>query len=325
MYLIYLFISILGVLNFGVSYGIVNIEVLQQTDADAKVFISSITKQLSKNQPNINPKLPTAKNRKFIPFKFINAEEFKVSAKSGAVLDYENNVLLFNNNADQPTPIASITKLMTALVFLDHNPGWEHIYKIQKQDRREGGKIYLFLGEKITVQDLFYLSIVSSANTATVALVSSTGMSEKEFVEKMNQKAINMNLHNTHFTDPIGLSDYNISTAYEVAFLIKKALSNQDIYKATITKQYEFSTIGNRKKQVDTTNYLLKHFPSNGIKIIGGKTGYTDVAGYCFAGEFINKNGNKIISVILGSKDNNSRFTETKDLVEWTYDSFRFP
>lgn len=268
--------------------------------------------------------LPKANNKKFIPFKFINAEEFKISAKSGAILDYESNSLLFDNNANQTMCIASITKLMTALIFLDYNPGWDHIYEIQKQDNREGGKAYLFLGEKVAIKHLFYLSLVGSDNVATVALVNSTGLSEKEFVDKMNKKVIDLGLRNTYFMDTTGLSDHNISTAHDVAIFTKKALLNQDIRQAVLTKQYEFNIAGNRKKHVNSTDYLLEHFSNNKIKITGGKTGYTEAAGYCFVGEFINKNGNKIISVILGSENNNSRFTQTKDLVEWTYSSFRF-
>lgn len=265
-----------------------------------------------------------SENKKDTPIKVLNANNIEIFAKSGAVIDIDSNTLLFNKDAYKEFSIASITKLMTALIFLDNNPGWDKIYEIGKEDRREGGKIYLFLGEKVKVKDLFYLSLVGSANTATIALVKSTGMTEEKFVEEMNNKLIQLGFKNTHFKDSTGLDVGNVSNAYEVALLAKAALSFKDIRKATLTKEYNFNTLGKREVHVKTTDYLLDNFSPNGINIIGGKTGYTEAAGYCFVGEFMNKDGFEVISAILGSESKNGRFTQTKELVEWVFDSYKW-
>lgn len=266
--------------------------------------------------------LPASEDKLAGPQKSPPAGDFTVAAKSAAAVDKESGSLLFTYQSGEIVPIASLTKLMTALVFLDYNPGWDSSYEITREDRREGGKIYLFLGEKVTVKDLFHLSLVASANTETIALVHSTGLSESEFIEKMNEKASALGLANTRFSDPIGLNNNNVSTAEEIAQLAKVSLALEDIRQATLSKEYEFKTLGGKRKRVETTDYLLKNFPDNGLKIIGGKTGYTDLAGYCFAGEFANGHGQEIITVILGSATSRDRFKQTKDLAEWIFASY---
>ncbi|MEK7097490.1 MAG: serine hydrolase, partial [Patescibacteria group bacterium] len=229
--------------------------------------------------------------------------------------------ILFDKNADKEAPIASITKLMTALVFLDHNPGWETIYEMKAEDKREGGKINLFTGEKVMVRDLFYSSLVASDNVATIGLINSTGMSLDDFIAKMNEKAMEIGLDNTKFRDPLGLNDNNVSNALEIARLANKTLLKDEIREATMTKIYEFKTQQGRAKIVYSTDDLLSVFPEDGIEIKGGKTGYTEAAGYCFVGKFGN-DGDEIISVVLNGDSKNSRFDQTHTLVKWIYDSY---
>lgn len=247
---------------------------------------------------------------------------YDLKSACGVVLDAESGEVLFNKEAEKQWPIASITKLAAVLVFLEYNPGWETVYTIKDEDKREGGRINVFRGEKIKVKDLFYLSLVGSDNTATIALVHSTGMSEDDFVKKINAKAEALGLNNTKFFDAVGLSNNNVSTAREVGELAKAALDKKEVREATLRKKYDFVSLDGRRKIVYNTDDLLDIFPQNGIKIIGGKTGYTEAADYCFAGKFSDKTGREIILVILGSESNDSRFSETRDLVEWAYKSF---
>jgi len=266
---------------------------------------------------NSNSSLPPEKNK--------TASEISLLASSGAVLDSGSGVIIFNQAADKEVPIASITKLITALVFLDHNPGWESTYKVKSQDIVVGGKIYLNSGEEISLKDLFYLSLVGSANTATKALVNATGMNEEEYVLSMNFKVRQLGFEHTRFVDTFGFAGANISTAEEIVRLASLALAEKEISQAALSKRYEFNTVAGRKIIVDNTDLLLKIFPQNGIKILGGKTGFTNSAGYCFVGKFINKKGNEVVAVILGSPDKNSRFVQIKQLVEWVYDNYTWP
>lgn len=271
-----------------------------------------------------NNNLPQNEDRETY-FRKINENSFDIPARNGIVIDKETESVLWQKQADEICPLASISKLMTALVFLDHNPGWETVYKIKREDRREGGKIYLYLGDEVKVRDLFLLSLISSANTATMALAHSTGLDETIFVDKMNTKARALGLDNTNFFDPVGLSDKNVSTAEEVARLAKISFLKKEIREAGLLKEYEFTTLGGRAAKIYSTDYLLLNFPQNGISIIGGKTGYTELAGFCFVGEFADGYGHELISVVLGASSNEGRFSQTKDLIGWVYSSYEWP
>jgi D-alanyl-D-alanine carboxypeptidase len=137
----------------------------------------------------------------------------------------------------------------------------------------------------------------------------------------MNEKAGQLELEQTRFFDTVGLSKDNISTASEVALIAQAAFAKEEIREATLKKKYEFKTKEGRLKTIRNTDGLLEVFPQNGIKILGGKTGYTESAGYCFVGRFTNQDGKEIISVILGAESNDSRFSETKGLVEKVFES----
>lgn len=246
----------------------------------------------------------------------------KIHGCIGVVLDKKSDSVLFESESEKQVPIASITKLVTALVFLDNNPDWETIYTIKSGDITTGARIYLSAGEKIRIRDLFFLSLVGSANTATRALSRSTGFSDEEFVKKMNDKMAELELSKTVFVDPIGLSYKNRSTAYEVARIAKIALSDEEIKQASLTKKYEFKTVNGVKKSVLSTNSLLNNSEMDGIELRGGKTGFIKAAGYCYVGAFADSGGNEIISVVLGGDTVSSRFKKTIELVNWTYNSF---
>jgi D-alanyl-D-alanine carboxypeptidase len=245
-----------------------------------------------------------------------------IEASSSIAIDRDSGTVLWDNNSAVVRPIASITKLMTAYVFLNSNPDLDKIYELQKEDVRLGGKSYIYPGDQVTVRDLFYLTLVGSDNTAAVALARSIGLTETEFVAKMNQQAGQFGLVNTKFEDISGLSDGNVSTAKEVLIMARKCLANPEIRDTTIKPSYEFSTVGGRDVIVESTDALLSVFPIDGINIVGGKTGHTDEAGYCFVGEFVNQAGHKIMSVVMGTNSDTDRFAETKKLVKWAYDNY---
>jgi D-alanyl-D-alanine carboxypeptidase len=251
-------------------------------------------------------------------------EVIVVQAAGAAAIDIKSNKIIFSQDADRVLPIASITKLITALIFLEYNPGWDTTYKIRSSDRVEGGRIYLSAGEEVEVRDLFYSSLVGSANTATRALVSATGLSEEDFVGLMNKKMEELGLVNTKFFDPIGLSTANVSTSNEIVRIASIAFEKQEISDATLTDRFEFNTVAGKKKIVENTDILLDIFPQNGLKILGGKTGFTNAAGYCFTGKFTDLNGHEIVSVVLGGSSYNSRFRETRELIEWIYRVFEW-
>jgi D-alanyl-D-alanine carboxypeptidase len=247
-----------------------------------------------------------------------------ISAEKGAVLAANDDFFLFTERADEPQPIASITKLMTAVVFLENNPGWDQKYIITEADKVEGGRLNLFLGDEVTIRDLFYTSLVASDNGATIALVHASGLSETEFVKKMNEQAAKIGLQQTSFQDPVGLSEYNISTAREVALLAQAAFKRKEISEATSRADYRFATLNGREKLIESTDYLLFDSGEKTLAVLGGKTGYTEKAGYCFVGRLKNQSGREVISVVLNSPEKNGRFKDSKNLANWVFANYNW-
>ena len=258
------------------------------------------------------------------PIKKATAPDVEIAATEAAVLDVKDDLYVYEKNANEPHQIASITKLMTALVFLDNNPGWDKIYTMQTSDRRDGGKIYLYRGDQVTVKNLFDAMLIGSDNTAAVALTHAAGFTEEDFVKKMNDKALALGLTQTKFFDAVGLNNDNMSTAREVTQLAKAALANPEIVKTVSTPTVTFKTMAGDVKTINSTDFLLNNFNSDHLQIIGGKTGYTDLAGYCFVAKFIDKDNHVIISVVLGTASETERFTQTVKLANWIFDSFNW-
>lgn len=244
---------------------------------------------------------------------------FDLASENGAILDCQSYDLFFSKRPDRSWPLASITKLFTAYTFLDYNPGWDTIYEMKATDKREGGKIYLFPGDKVKVKDLFYFSLVGSDNTATAALVSSTGMTEEEFVVKVNNKIKDLGFKNTRLVDAVGLMDGNISTAREIAQFANVALETDEISRAVLTKKYEFTTEQGRQKSITSTDELLNSFSEQDISLLGGKTGHINSSGYNLVSKFINQDGRAIVTVVLGADSETSRFGLTRKLVDLYY------
>ncbi len=243
----------------------------------------------------------------------------KISATSAIIIDKKTGKILFNKNSNQQKPIASITKLITALVYLDTNPDLQAEIQIQNNDlNKNDGRANLLLNEKILAKDLLHLSLIASDNDATMALVHSTKMTQEEFVKKMNIKAKGLGLEKTFFKDAVGLSEKNVSTAFEVAQILKLAIKHSIIQKILLQKNYTFVSLSGKKHQAKSTDKLLNSY----LKILGGKTGFIDEAGYCFSSVIKLKNNSEIISVVLNSNSDENRFQDTKSLTDWVESNY---
>lgn len=244
-------------------------------------------------------------------------KEIDISASSLAVLDLNSDFFILEKNSEQISSIASISKLMSALVFMDLGIDFDAYYKIKKEDHRIGGRDYLFFGEEVKNIDLLALSLIASDNTAIIALISSSGLSEEEFVKKMNDKAKELKLYKTHFEDPTGLNNDNVSTAKEVAIMTKKAFENEIVSDLAKKYEYSFETRNGRLKKINSTNELLLGFKGMDIdgQVISGKTGYNILAGYCLSLKFNTSNDREFISVVLNSKGIRDRFIDSEKII----------
>lgn len=243
------------------------------------------------------------------------------SAISVGIYDKNSDLRLWGTNESTALPIASITKLMAAQVFLDTKPDLQSVIEVQASDYREGGKAHFFIGDRVALQDILTTALVASDNTAIAILVRATGLSETEFVEKMNNVAQQWKLDQTIFYDPIGLDSRNKSTVREVARLTKVALTYPEIKEAISLPRVTITTEAGKEVKVISTNLLNNETMAPGIIMLGGKTGSLPAAGYCFVGIF-SKNDHEIIAVVLGAETETNRFVEAENLVNWAYRAY---
>lgn len=260
------------------------------------------------------------------------AAQPKINAVSALTIDARSGLVLFDKNSKQKMPIASITKLMSALVFLDQQSiqgdklDWDQLFEFGREDFRAGRR-YLGVGEKVTIRDLFSESLIGSANSATAALARSTGLNEDEFVSEMNKKAKELKMKDSVFSEPTGLDEHNISTARDLAKLVYVATQRVEITEALNQLKYEVSPVNKMvTHKIYSTNWLIKDkwLEDNDYKFIGGKTGYTDEAGYAFVCHIENEVGDGVISVVLNTDSVDNRFNETKGIVQWSFENYDF-
>lgn len=248
-----------------------------------------------------------------------------LQAKRALAIDVNSGAILYEKLSHEAQPIASITKLMTAMVVLDLGFDAEKIVQMLPSDERVGAFTNVYRYENILAKDLLAASLIPSDNNATVALARSTGLSEAEFVDAMNKKAVELGMTDSTFAEPTGLDEGNRASAYDVARLIHASLQYPQIAALTTQEKYSFTVQGSgRAVNLSSTDYLLGNqlFKDGEYKISGGKTGFIDEAGYCFAVQIENQSGQKIIGVILGSQSIDSRFQDMKALWHWVFNNY---
>lgn len=256
-----------------------------------------------------------------IPVKNYNAIQPDIEAKSAIVMDVESGIVLFEKDARQQIAIASLTKIMTAILILESHDLYEVVtvdenYAAMSEDEI-GVRIWLRQNEKITVGNLLVALLVRSAGDAAFALAKHHSGSVEEFVNEMNEKAHALNLANTYFKNPIGIDeDGHYSSAFDLAILTKYALRFPTFRNTIRIKEAEIkSTDGKITHSFKTTNYLLYSY----LDIQGVKTGTTDEAGQSVINLARSPDGHEIIAVVLNSPD---RFQENKSIIDWTFRSY---
>ncbi|KKU12627.1 MAG: Serine-type D-Ala-D-Ala carboxypeptidase [Parcubacteria group bacterium GW2011_GWC2_45_7] len=242
----------------------------------------------------------------------------QVSAVSLFLIDLTSSRIIAAKNANVPHAIASITKLMTAIVALETQPDWSQPVIFEKQDQRGGDINYLVPGEELSLREAWNLMLVASSNDAAAMLARSSFGSESKFVEEMNKKAQELGLKRTRFTDPTGLDAGNVSTAREVAALARIALTLPEIREASLQERFYLAPRGKIPRLVRSTNYLLRSLNLPGVRTFGGKTGHIEESGYnlVFAA---GKGTSEMVGVVLGSASNEARFAEMSRLMQWGF------
>jgi len=249
------------------------------------------------------------------------SNEPSILSRYAVIYDRTSGVVLWGKNQDAPVPMASTTKIMTAIVMLEQigtDRLTEEVIVDKEAAGTVGSRLGLSTGDKITYNDLLYGLMLCSGNDAAVQIAISTAGSVENFAALMNQKATELGLENTHFVTPHGLDrDAHYTTALELAKITDYALKNPKIAEVVATKDYTV-TINGYPKTLSNTNELLGYL--NGV--VGVKTGYTSKAGRCLV-TATNREGFEIITVVLGADTKKIRTQDSVKLIEYAYKEYQ--
>lgn len=229
----------------------------------------------------------------------IATDNVNLSAKSAYLYEYNSQRELFSKNANTRLPMASTTKIMTALVALE-SANLSRTVKVTKESVGiEGSSIYLRAGEELTLKDLLFSLMLRSANDAAVAIAIDVGGSLEGFVEMMNAKATELGLKNTHFDNPHGLdSENHYTTAKELALITAEAMKNPVFTEITSTYKKTVTNSQGDDRLIVNHNKLLKSYDG----ALGVKTGYTKKSGRSLVG-CAERDGIRLISVTINAPD----------------------
>lgn len=242
----------------------------------------------------------------------------KLDSRIALVYDRASGRILFDKNGNKTTPMASTTKIMTAIIVVE-NSNLSDIVTIDSKSAGTGGsRLGLKKNDKITVNDLLYGLMLRSGNDAAVALAIHVGGSVEGFAELMNKKARKLNLTSTHFMVPHGLDmDGHYTTAYELAKMADYALKNKKLKEIVSTKTCTIN-INNNPKVISNTNELLGSVSG----VYGVKTGFTNGAGRCLV-TACKRDSLDIITVIIGADTKKIRTSDSMKLIEYSFKNYK--
>lgn len=228
-----------------------------------------------------------------------SADSLSLSAKSAALYDSSSKSFLYTKNADVRLPMASTTKIMTALVAIESCPIDKDVLISDKAIGIEGSSLYLKKGEIMPMCDLLLGLMLRSANDAAAAIAYEISGSIEAFCDKMNEKAKELGLTDTHFTNPHGLDDEeHYTTARELALIAAAALENDTFREIVSSKKSTVTNSDGEVRLLINHNKLLNMYDG----AIGVKTGYTKRSGRSLVGA-AERDGNSLISVTINAPD----------------------
>jgi D-alanyl-D-alanine endopeptidase (penicillin-binding protein 7) len=236
-----------------------------------------------------------------------------VRAAAAVIYNPSTHEVLWQENGDDARSIASITKVMTAIVFLEHPVDVDGEVEVTAADVWGANHTYLRGRERVRVDDLLNLLLVASDNAAARALARISPFGSEGFVDQMNLKAAELELTHTRYADPSGLDPGNVSSAIDMARLIAYASADERIALRMRKTGHQITT-NRRSVTLHNTNRLV----GSGIDVRGGKTGFIRSAGYCLATLLtLPQTDQQVAVVVLGARSNAGRFMETRHLFDW--------
>ena len=253
------------------------------------------------------------------------AASLEVKGKSALLMDIATGTVLFEQNAHDKLAPASVTKVMTMLLIMEAMDsgkiGWDDTVTASEAAAAKGGsQIYLKVGEQMSVTDMVKSIAVSSANDCACAMAEHIAGSEAAFVEKMNQRAQELGMNDTHFVNCTGLDDdpnaaEHLTSAHDIAIMSRELMKNHpDIQKFTTIWM---DTVRNGTFGLANTNKLVRFYPG----CTGLKTGFTSGAGYCLSAS-AERDGMELIAVAMGSETSQKRNDACRGMLDFGFANF---
>lgn len=240
-----------------------------------------------------------------------------ISAKAACLIEAKSGRALYSKMADKRLPMASTTKVMTAIVALESGLPLDTLISVPSEAVGvEGSSVYLDRGERITLCSLLYSLLLSSANDASVAIAIAVAGSVESFVELMNEKASSLGLTNTHFTNPHGLYDEeHYTTASELCSIMAYAMKNEDFRRISSCQRAVIPRENEGVRVLINHNKLLKTYSGT----ISGKTGYTQRSGRCLV-SCAERDGLMLIAVTLNAPND---WADHASLYDFGFSSYK--
>lgn len=250
------------------------------------------------------------------------ADNLCSTAEGAVVTEITTGQVLYEYNSHERLPMASVTKLMCLLIWAEEMEkgtfGMDTVITATaRANAMDGSVIWLNVGEEMSAYDMIRSVVIASANDACVAVCEYIAGTEEMFVERMNSKAAQLGMSDTHYDNCVGFdSNTHYTSAYDTA-LLSAAVSEYDCYNEFFNTRLDYVREGERRTQLLNTNKLMQRYDG----IIGGKTGTTDNAGCCLA--VWAKRGNmKLCAVALGCKESEQRFTACENLLDYGFSGY---
>jgi D-alanyl-D-alanine endopeptidase (penicillin-binding protein 7) len=284
--------------------------------APAKKTVSAAARRRAAARARAAAAARAAKEAEEPRFKLDDSGELVPDLRAEAAIIYDpaSGQVLWEQNSQNERSIASITKVMTAIVFLEDSPDLTQEVVVQRADVRNASTTYIRAGYKLTTSDLLHLTLIASDNAAARVLARVSPYGSTGFITRMNEKAAELGLTATHYADPSGLLSANVSSAYDMARLIAYVGGDERIA-GVMQKANHTITAGRRTINIHSTNQLVM---KGDVDVLGGKTGFIRAAGYCLATLLrLPQGGPQVAVVVLGARSNAGRFWETRHLFNW--------
>ncbi len=246
------------------------------------------------------------------------------NAKSAIMLEASTGKIIFEKNANEKLPMASMTKMMTLLIIMENiengNIKWsDSVITSEHAASMGGSQIFLEVGEEMTVEELVKGICIASGNDAAVAMAEKIGGTEEEFVKLMNKKAKELQLKNTNFTNACGLdSDNHYSSAHDMAIIGKELVKYDKILEYTGTYEDYLRKNTDKSFWLVNTNKLVRYYKG----VDGLKTGYTEKAGFCIT-TTAKKDNMRLITVVMGEPSTKIRNAETTSMLDYGFNTYK--